>query len=1099
MRVGVLGPLELHDDSGRPVPITGRRLRALLIRLAVDAGRFVAPDRLIHDLWQGTPPSTPGSALHSLISRLRAAGVRDLVESGAGGYRLAVDPGDVDAVRFERAVARARAEPRPEERAAELRLALGLWRGPAYAEVSDASFAIGPISRLEGLRQSAIEERIEADLALGGGELLVPELEMLSAEHPTRERLRGQLMRALYAAGRPSEALEVFEQTRHDLAERLGVDPSAELAVLHLAILRQDPALTPAGPGGPGGPGGNEPAPLGRPSALGRPAASNGRRSNLPAPLTSFVGREPESRQLETALCESRLVTLTGPGGAGKTRLAREVTGRLLNDFADGVWFVPLAPVASPLDVPQAVLVALGLSDSVRSNDVRAVVAPMDRLADVLADRTLILVLDNCEHLIDAIAQLADRILAESPGLRILATSREPLGITGETLCPVPSLPLPQPQASPAEAAGLASVQLFTDRAAAVHPGFVLDVESTPLVIGICRELDGIPLAIELAAARLRSLSLAQIAGRLDDRFRLLNGGSRTALPRHQTLRAVVDWSWDLLEKPERVVLRRLSVFAGGATLESAEQVCGLDGGAGDGEVIDVIASLIDKSLVITTGDGEVRYRLLETVRAYATERLTEADELETVRAAQAAYFADLAERAEPELRRRDQLTWLRRMIAERDNCSTALRWAIDARDVRTALRLIGALCWFWVMTDYEVEAGSWAVSVRELAGDRAPAGLEDQYAICLFAAVMVTQMSQDPGPTPKSIARILESLVEQVPESPGHPVLTLVRPMVAVMTGDLARAHERLQVLAGHPDPWVRAITRIARSFLLFNQAQLESAGVELHAAYDGFDQVGDRWGKVLTLRALIDQALILGDPPTAVRYAEEAHGYATAEFSPEAGSALMICLGTARARGGDLERGRAEITEGLRDAERIGERPDTAGGYLILAELARAEGDLAAARPLLESALALVESRALQAGFTEAAARTFSKLGCLTEQEGDLDAAAGWHARALEVVQDDAVINNQSLAGVIEGLAALAAARADHQQAAELLGRTYALHGYRDPYSLEVDRATESATAALGPAAFDAAYERGRRAPRAELARDLTAALSRADPTSV
>jgi predicted ATPase len=384
------------------------------------------------------------------------------------------------------------------------------------------------------------------------------------------------------------------------------------------------------------------------------------------------------------------------------------------------VWFVPLAGVRGALDVPQAVLVAIGIPETVRLLEAREITQPLDRLVDALAAKRLILVLDNCEHLIDAVARLADRLLSAAPGVRILTTSREPVGITGESLCPVPALALPPEDADAESAQEFEAVRLFADRAAAVRPGFALDADTVEPVVRICRALDGTPLAIELAAARLRALTPAQVADRLDDRFRLLNVGSRTALPRHQTLRAVVDWSWELLDDAERRVLRRLSVFSGGATPESAEQVLGDD-------VIDVIASLVDKSLVMATGNAEVRYHLLETVRAYAAERLAEAGEEKQLRDAHATYFRDLAERAEPELRRHDQLFWADRLTAERDNCTTALRHAIDTRDAEMGLRLVGGLAWFWILRDYEAEAGQWAVAVWKIADDTPPPGRRER------------------------------------------------------------------------------------------------------------------------------------------------------------------------------------------------------------------------------------------------------------------------------------------------------------------------------------------------------------------------------------
>lgn len=1063
MRIGVLGPLEVRDGAGRPVEVGGQRLRALLIRLAIDAGRAVTAARLVDDLWEETPPAAPGNALQALVSRLRGAGGRDLVEAARGGYRLAVDPGEVDAVEFERLVAEAAALGRPADRAAALRRALGLWRGPALTDVAASAFAAATIVRLEELRLTAIEDRIDADLALGRAGRLVPELEGLTTAHPLRERLRGLLMRALYASGRQAAALEAYEDTRRELADRLGVDPSAELAAVHLAILRRDPGL--------------DAAPRDSPGAELRGDQGAERLTNLPVPLTSFVGREEEFRRVGKLLEETRLVTLTGPGGAGKTRLASEVTSRLVGEQPDGVWLVPLAPVSTPVDVPQAVLVALGVPDVVRVGDSRVLVPPLDRLVGVLANRRLVLVLDNCEHLIDAVAVLADRVLAEAPGVRVLATSREPLGITGETLCPVPSLPLPPPGAGAREAQEHASVRLFADRAAAVRPGFVVDADTAPLVIGICRELDGIPLAIELAAARLRSLTLTQIAGRLTDRFRLLNGGSRTALPRHQTLRAVVDWSWDLLDDAERTVLRRLSVFNGGATPQSAERVGGPDGGA---DVIDVIAALIDKSLVLAEGDREVRYRLLETVRAYAAERLAEAGERDRIRSAHAAYFLDLAELAEPELRRHDQLRWAERLNDERDNCNAALRHAIDTRDVVTAVRLVGALAWFWIMRDYEAEAGGWAVAVREIAGDTAPPGYPDAYAICVITAVLVTEMTGETGPTHASLAAALDEALSRVPDEPRHPALALARPVAALFTGRPEAAQDGLHALADHCDPWTRAAGKMCLGHLALHQGRIADAGTGLADAYAGFRELGDRWGMIVALSGQAQVALARGEADEAVRLGEEAYGYATMGVSPEQGSLVLVRLGEARARAGDVDGARMDMERGARGAERVGEYADAANGHLGLGELDRRAGDLAAARAHVERALELVKPRAHRADFVQSTGLTYSRLGCLAEQEGDLAAAEQWHAQALRVAREDFSGDNQELGTLVEGIAALAAAHGEHERAASLLGTARTLHGFSDAGSIEVERATAAATGALGREAFEAAYECGRRTTR-------------------
>jgi predicted ATPase/DNA-binding SARP family transcriptional activator len=1134
VRIGILGPLEIRDEAGQPVRLGGPRLRALLIRLALDPGRTVTADRLAGDLWAGDGldhggPADSGNALQALVSRLRHAAGPSIVEHRTGGYRLAVDPGQVDATLFERLVGEGRAALAagdPAAGAERLGQALGLWRGPALADVEDAAFAAGPVARLEELRLAATEDRIEADLALGRGAELAPEAEELATAHPLRERLRGQLMRILYLAGRQGDALAVYEDTRRLLADRLGVDPSPALSAVHLAILRADPGLGhPAGDGAaPAAPVSSTaipstpvpPTPVSQTAApqtaapqtaalqtaapqtalgssapsvtstllspaLARPPV---RTSNLPAQLTSFVGRDDELNRVSKLLGESRLVILTGPGGTGKTRLAIEASARLADQMPDGVWFVPLAPVGDALDVPQAVLAAIGAPEAVWVADadpVRVVVPPLDRLADVLAARQLVLVLDNCEHLIGAVARLAGRVLAEAPGVRILATSRELLGVTGETLCPVPSLPLPPDGMPPAEALEYGSVRLLAERAAAVRPGFTVDEVSAGPVIRICRALDGNPLAIELAAARLRSLTPEQVASRLDDRFSLLTAGSRTALPRHQTLRAIVDWSWDLLTEGERTVLRRLSVFSGGATPVAAEQVCGPADGTGG--LIDVIASLVDKSLVTAAGEAEVRYRLLETVRAYAAERLAEAGEEAQVRAAHARYFLDLAEQGEPELRGPAQLDWLGRLSAEHDNFAAALRFAIGARDVAVALRFITALSWFWLMRDYEAEAGEWAAAVREIAGDEVPPGLADGYAICHVMSAMSEAAAGQPSGIP--VMDTLRAAMSEASSGTRHPLLMLARPMLAFFGGDPDGGLRELRALGDDPDPWVRAAALAASGHLALNRGQLDAAAADLGRAYADFTAIGDRWGLIVALAGLSEVAMARNDPDEAVRVLEEARGLAAAGLHGNFADMMLVKLGQARARQGDIDAARADLERAVRLAERIGEGDDEAVGYLELAELARRTGEPGRAGELIRRAVQITEANLRRPGMTAVAATAYSKLGCLTEQAGDLAAAARWHEKAIGLVAagDEVFMpGHPAVAAVVEGLAALAAASGEPGRAAELLGLAHTLHGFRDEGSLEVARTVAAAAAALGDAGFDAAYASGRALTRAD-----------------
>jgi predicted ATPase/DNA-binding SARP family transcriptional activator len=1083
VRIGVLGPLEVRDTAGRVLPVGGARLRSLLIRLAIGEGRPVPVDRLAEDLWAGDRPADPANAVQALVSRVRGVAGRDTVEHGPTGYRLAVAPAEVDAWAFERLVAAGRgvlADGDAAAGAAALRRALGMWRGPALADVADAPFAAATIARLSELRLAALEDRIDADLALGDGASLVPEIEEAATAHPLRERLAGQLMRALYAAGRQADALGVYSGTRRALATGLGVDPSPALAAVHLAILRGE---LPAGPA----PGPPAPETTAAPRAVPDPARPPDppRRTNLPAQLTSFVGRDDELARVAKLLAEARLVTLTGPGGAGKTRLSVEAAGRLADQAPDGIWFVPLAPVRDAHDVPQAVLVAVGAVDSLWPIDPveaarLAALDPLDRLAQVLATQRLVLVLDNCEHVVDAVARLAARVLAGAPGVRILATSREPLGLTGETLCPVPSLPLPPPDADPVEAAASPAVRLFADRTAAVRPGFTIDEQTAGPVARICRALDGIPLAIELAAARARSLTIDQVADRLDDRFALLSVGNRAALPQHQTLRAIVDWSWELLGDAERTVLRRLSVFSGGATPEGAERVCSL--GGAPGAIIDVIASLVDKSLVVAEGQREVRYRLLETMRAYAADRLAEAGEADRAAAAHARYCLDLAERAEPKLRSADQIVWLERLAAEHDNCSAALRYVIAAGDAPSALRFVGALAWFWIMRDFDAEAGEWAMAARRLAGDSPPPGLTDAYAICEIVATIGEAASHHFT----SDAQMRDVLGRLAPVTQGstHPLLTLIAPLLAMVAGDRDAAEQGLAAAAEHPDPWTQAAQRMFSGHFAVSGGNIDAAAAAFDDGEARFRELGERWGLIVCLSGQADVALARGVPGDAVRLLEEACGYADEGLASNWSEMLRIPLGRARAQAGDIGGARADIERGVRSAKRIGEQDDQAAGYLQLSEIARLDGDLPGARRLLERAQEITEANRRRPDMHLVAASTYTKLGCVAEQEGDLPAAAAWHARALGTLAEvtaEFLPSNPTLALVVEGIAALSAARGEPIRAAELLGLAHTLQGFGNAASLEVKRAKAAAAASLDSGAYRAAYARGR-----ELTRD-------------
>ncbi|MGW1198904.1 ATP-binding protein [Streptomyces sp. NPDC002536] len=725
MRYGILGTTQAHTDDGDPVALGGARLRALLAALALRPGRTATVAALVDDVWDGDPPADAAGALQALVGRLRRVLGREAVASAAGGYRLCAEPDDVDLYRFERLADegdRALADGDPAKAAALLDDALALWRGPALADLPGGR--TGLAARCEARRHEAHRARLAVAVALG--HVVLPELSELCAAHPLDEPLQALRLRALRAAGRSAEALAAYEEIRLALADRLGADPGPELSALYAELLA--PASDGCGSDVAGrahaaephdaaqsrAPDGAHPAPVTSGAAGGRPTG------NLRARLTSFVGREGDLDLIRGDLAAHRLVTLLGPGGAGKTRLsqeAAEAAAQADGRWPDGVWFAELAPVdegGTVEDVVEAVFTALGAretvvrstaSEGLRAATDAALLDPVERLAELCARRRMLLVLDNCEHVVDAAARLAETVLAHCPGVTVLATSREPLAVPGELVRPVE--PLPDPVA----------LRLLAERGAAARPGFRV-ADDPEACAEICRRLDGLPLAIELAAARLRMLTPRGIADRLDDRFRLLTSGSRTVLPRQQTLRAVVDWSWDLLTEPERAVLRRLSVFAGGCSLEAAEEVCA-EGGDGT-DVAVHLGSLVDKSLVVAApaAGGEMRYRLLETVGEYASERLHEAGEHASTMRRHLVFHRELARTADPLLRGPGQRQWLERLELEHDNMRTALRHAVATRDEQEALCLVHSLGWFWQLRDHRSDGRHWAEAVAVLGPD---------------------------------------------------------------------------------------------------------------------------------------------------------------------------------------------------------------------------------------------------------------------------------------------------------------------------------------------------------------------------------------------
>jgi predicted ATPase/DNA-binding SARP family transcriptional activator len=1033
----MLGPLGVSAEDGTPVEVTGGRLRTLLILLALDPGHVVPTSRLVDGVWGEDPPAEAANALQALVSRLRRTGLT--VAGRPTGYELALDPDDVDIHRF----ARLAAEPTTR------REALALWRGPALADAATAAFAQAPIARLTELRLAAVGDRVEADLDAGAADL-VPELESLLAEHPMRERFAGLLMRALCLAGRTADALAVYARTGEVLADELGADPSAELTALHTEILR----------------GGLDE----------RPAR---RRTNLRSGLTSFVGRDEELATVTAMVGDARLVTLTGPGGSGKTRLATEAGRTLVDRQPDGVWFVELAPLTDGAELPQAVLGALGIrAQALVTSTSRAAKPetelPIDRLAAALSTRAAVVVFDNCEHLVDAAAAVADRLLGDCPRLRILATSREPLGITGETLWPVDPLELPPAGVDAAAALTFPAMRLLSDRARAVRPGFTVDETTAATMAQVCRALDGMPLAIELAAARLRTMSLDQLAARLDDRFRLLTGGSRMALPRHQTLRAVVDWSWDLLDDGERTLLRRLAVFAGGATPEAVEQVCaGADLPAD--RVLDLLTALVDKSLVLFAGD---RYRLLETIKAYGRERLAEAGETERLRDAYIDWFTRLATTAEPHLRRAEQLEWLARLEADHDNLHAAVRAAITAGATASATRLVGTVGWYWWLHGHKVEGAELAAEVVEMPG---PEPDEDRALALSLAAMLAIDGVYDQR---RAMAWFTEA-VEIAKTSAGtHPLLRLVVALHEVLISD-RRPTDGLRrhlsdVLFHDADPWVLGVARVMRAHASLNAGEHhDEAESDFQVGLAAFRSVGERWGMSFSLCSLADLLAWRGDFATAVAHYEEASVLFAELVTNEDLVRYRLRLVSLHLLLGNADRAHAVLAEARRDAERSG-MPESLGGVAhARGDFARMTGDYAEARRQLAVAAGLtgnLTGRRQRSVAPQFCALVEASHGFLDTAVGDLDGALAHHTEALTLAlsSNDAPV----IAQVLVGVADVTRHRGDPRRAAALLGAADSIRGMPDLSLPDYHRVVAETRAALGEPAYTEAVDEGRTA---------------------
>ena len=1056
MQFRILGSIEV-EDNGLRIDLGGLRERALLACLLLSANRVVSAGRLAEDLWSGSPPPHSGATLRVYIARLRRVlgPQAGLLVTQAPGYRLNVADDQVDALRFEGLMRAAEAHMAAglAAAAAALRESLELWHGPALSDVADLPFAQGDADRLEEARLTALEKRVDADLACGRHASLVAELDNLAASHPLRERFTGQRILALYRCGRQAEALSAYSDLRDRLAEELGIDPSPDLRRLQERILRQDPGLdwhdapggspgedTDAGRGGSSGPPTEAVASV---AAAAGDAAEPGEASagwaagpqlpGLPAETTSFVGREAELETIEELLRLSRLVTLTGPGGCGKSRLALRTAARLSGRYSGGVRLIQLASVGRHDLVVLAVAQAL----SIREEPGRTL---LDSITARLRDAEILLIADNCEHVADAAADVIATLLRTCSRLRVLATSQTRLGVPGEASWPVPPLTLPG-QRTPglSEAAGAESVMLFCDRAALARPRFALTADNAPVVGDICRRLDGIPLAIELAAARVSALTVGQLAGLLGDRFRLLTGGSRAGLPQHRTLEAAIEWSHDLLSETERICFRRMAVFAGGCTIDAAEAVCP-DEELPAGAIFETVTALIDRSLLTTEErSGSMRYGMLESIRQYALGRLAEAGEAVALHDRHLAWLLDFAGQAD--LAGPDQAAWFDMLEDERDNLRAGLEWSLAPSDrsqgaqPELALALVGVLAPFWLVR------GPVSIARRALEVALAGAGPDADRRLRAVALDGAGQLASVQADHDAQWACQQESLAIWRELGDDARIASCLSDLgsVAQIRSDYATAEamfaEALELgeRAGDAQQMGKALNGLGRQAL--HHGDLAMATEHYTESMDSFLKVGD----------LRQATLILGN------------------------------LGVVAINSGDLALAEQRLAEHLDNALRLGDRKLTAGALTHLGLVAYQAENLDRAVGLHRQALDLGR----QLGDRRLEVVALGNLGLVAARRRDYPTAAQFYLRSLEVAE--MIGEPRSVAEILEELAAVESAAGNAARGATLFGASRRIREdigapVVGPGLARLDAARAATESALGDDAFAAAQASGR-----------------------
>lgn len=1027
----VLGPMQITDD-GHPVALPGAAERALLVQLLLSPGRTLPATLLVDRLWsESSLPADPMNALQIRVSKLRRAfkgiGAPDVVTREGVGYRANVDPTAVDAVDFEIRIREARAQVPSDghdlgpHHLAAYDAALALWRGEPLSDFATEQWATVEAARLTELRLAALTERAQIALGLGRHHEVVGDLEPLVAHDPTRESLAGLLMVALCRSGRQADALEVFTRTREVLDEALGLEPSVSLRSLHERVLRQDESL------------GVQPevAPLAvvatgqrRRTDQDHPAPTN-----LPTVVRPLIGRDDQLDSVVVLLQGVRMLSLIGPGGAGKTSLALATVVRIAPRFSDGAFGVRLAAVASPDQVPLAVADALGvpLDGAAADRDVR------ERLIAFLSKREMLLLFDNCEHVVDAAAELIDEVLGRCAGVTVLTTSREALAVPDEVQVTVGPLETAPEGTAAGTVLDFPASQLFVERARAVRPGAVFDQEQLDAVGQICRALDGIPLAIELAAARVSAMSPLEIASRLAHRFSLLTTGARTAEARQQTLRATVDWSYALLTEAEQRVFDRLSVFSGGWSLTAAESVVG-DDDTPAGEVLDVMGRLVERSMVVVEPGASTRYRMLETLREYAAERLADSGEAELLARRHAEFFRDFALEAEMTLRGHGQRETLRRLRAEQPNMRAAIAWfgGVGA-DLDSALVMAGTLGLFWHLGRH--------LEGRELLGRllASPAGSKTARARALQAVSLVERPRAClVHPSPRCAETATESLAifEELGDAP-RAALSRVLLAVEGVTGAhrersaelLREAEEQFQ---RDGDLWGEAVIGFVRMETALKTGDQDAAVPIGRATASAFRQLDDPWGLSAILYHLGWGLRQFGRYEESSRVLEEAIDVAAGAGLYNTVQWALADLGVAQLHLGNPDLAKELFDRASAASEHAGDGAGTilAGyGYGLLAHV---RGDWREARERFTAAYSGFETL----GTPVPRGLALAGLARCDEAAGDVTSA---HDRYEEVLATGRRVGEPGLTSTaLEGLGRLALARGDREAATSLFSQS-------------------------------------------------------------